>query len=251
MGWGGKGKMEMDPWSVMMMMKGCGGGGGGWSPMQWGGGGGCKGKGKGKARKADPKKVYVGGIGDVLAEDIIRAYFEQLGGVEEVRLVNDTDGKCKGFCFVTFGSEEDAKKVLEKEEHEIGGIKVDVKPQGSPDRGKWNGGGGGGPSGPDLERTRVSDTPATGEVFSWKGQFGWIKPSEPVDHPMARKHKGDLYAHKKDLVGGIEELKKGQLVQFFIFSDASGLGAEEISVTGEAAAEAPAAEAEAAAETPE
>jgi len=86
-----------------------------------------------------------------------------------------------------------------------------------------------GPSGPDLPRTRVSDVPVTGEVQSWRGKFGWIKPLEEIDHPDVGKHKGDIYVHMKDLVG-VEALEKGQTVQFVVFSDASGLGAEEVSL---------------------
>lgn len=86
-----------------------------------------------------------------------------------------------------------------------------------------------GPSGPDLPRTRVSDVPVTGEVQNWRGKFGWIKPLEEVDHPDMSKHKGDIYVHQKDLIGA-EELEKGQSVQFFLFKDPSGLGAEEVSL---------------------
>ncbi|CAK0861195.1 unnamed protein product, partial [Prorocentrum cordatum] len=37
------------------------------------------------------------------------------------------------------------------------------------------------PTGPYLERTRLTDSLVTGEVLEWKGKFGWIKPHRPVD----------------------------------------------------------------------
>mmetsp|Transcript_8439 Transcript_8439/g.21364 ORF Transcript_8439/g.21364 Transcript_8439/m.21364 type:complete len:616 (-) Transcript_8439:160-2007(-) len=84
-----------------------------------------------------------------------------------------------------------------------------------------------GPSGPDLPRERVVEEPMLGEVVTWKGKFGWIKPSEEIDHPEASKHGGKLYCHRKDLIG-VETLEKGDTVQFNVFKDSSGLGAEEV-----------------------
>jgi len=85
-----------------------------------------------------------------------------------------------------------------------------------------------GPSGPDLERERVTDMPVTGSVVSWRGKFGWVKAVEAIDHPKAEKHGGKLYAHQQDLLDGSESLEVGQGVQFHVYADASGLGAEEI-----------------------
>jgi len=85
-----------------------------------------------------------------------------------------------------------------------------------------------GPSGPNLPRERIMDVPMVGEVISWKGKFGWIKPGEDIDHPEAAKHGGKLYAHIKDVVEEGQTLQKGASVQFYLFKDASGLGAEEI-----------------------
>jgi len=83
-----------------------------------------------------------------------------------------------------------------------------------------------GPSGPDLPRERITEEMVTGEVTYWRRVFGWIKPVDTIDHPEAEKHGGKIYVHKKDLVDA-EEVKKGDTVQFHVFADASGLGAEE------------------------
>jgi len=77
-----------------------------------------------------------------------------------------------------------------------------------------------------LERERLTVVPTTGEVIEWKRTFGWIRPHDDMDHEMAGKRDGKIYVHKKDLVGGTE-LQPGQLVQFHVFADSSGLGAEE------------------------
>lgn len=83
------------------------------------------------------------------------------------------------------------------------------------------------PSGPNLPRTRVTQEPITGEVLEWKGKFGWVQPSEPIDHPLATRREGKVWVSCGDLQG-VEELTVGSLVQFHVYSDASGLGGEEV-----------------------
>eukprot|EP00448_Togula_jolla_P002515 CAMPEP_0170605190 /NCGR_PEP_ID=MMETSP0224-20130122/19845_1 /TAXON_ID=285029 /ORGANISM="Togula jolla, Strain CCCM 725" /LENGTH=145 /DNA_ID=CAMNT_0010930185 /DNA_START=68 /DNA_END=505 /DNA_ORIENTATION=- len=94
-------------------------------------------------------------------------------------------------------------------------------------KGKGKGKGKRGPSGPNLPRQRVTELPMTGEVVEWKGKYGWIQPSEPIEHPMAQNREGRLYVSMSDLQG-LTELQPGALVQFHVFSDPSGLGAEEV-----------------------
>uniref|UniRef100_A0A7S2JQ89 Uncharacterized protein n=1 Tax=Zooxanthella nutricula TaxID=1333877 RepID=A0A7S2JQ89_9DINO len=85
-----------------------------------------------------------------------------------------------------------------------------------------------GPSGPELPRTRITQEPVTGEVVEWRGKYGWIKPTVPVEHETAEKRKGNIYVSMSDLVGGVTALTAGSLCQFHIFTDPSGLGAEEV-----------------------
>jgi len=85
-----------------------------------------------------------------------------------------------------------------------------------------------GPSGPNLPRARISTEPVTGEVAEWKGKYGWIKPTVPIEHPMAQKNQGNIYVSMSDLQGGLQALTPGSLCQFQLFSDSSGLGAEEV-----------------------
>jgi len=82
------------------------------------------------------------------------------------------------------------------------------------------------PKGPSGPRERLTVVPTTGEVSDWKGAFGFIRPHEAIEHEQASKRDGKVYIAKKDLVGA-ETLSVGQLVQFHVFVDNSGLGAEE------------------------
>jgi len=83
-----------------------------------------------------------------------------------------------------------------------------------------------GPSNDPGPRERLTEVPTTGELLDWKGTFGWIKPHDPVDHPQAVKRNGNIYLSKKDLQGETSPTL-GQLLQFHVFVDNSGLGAEE------------------------
>jgi len=78
-----------------------------------------------------------------------------------------------------------------------------------------------------LPRTRISESPIPGTVEEWKGKFGWIRPLEPLDHEKAAKHGGRIFCSKDD-IGDLEELAEGATVEFQVWEDASGLGAEEV-----------------------
>mmetsp|Transcript_56377 Transcript_56377/g.182673 ORF Transcript_56377/g.182673 Transcript_56377/m.182673 type:complete len:198 (+) Transcript_56377:93-686(+) len=78
-----------------------------------------------------------------------------------------------------------------------------------------------------LPRNRITAEKFTGTVVVWKGKFGWIQPAEEVPHDKASKNKGQLFASKDDLVD-VTELPAGAQVEFHIWEDSSGLGAEEI-----------------------
>ncbi|CAE8698368.1 unnamed protein product, partial [Polarella glacialis] len=71
----------------------------------------------------------------------------------------------------------------------------------------------------------VSTSFLRGEVLEWKNKFGWIKPSKPIDHPLAEKHRGKIYINVIDLLN-TSSLSPGVTCEFQLFSDVSGLGAE-------------------------
>mmetsp|Transcript_70194 Transcript_70194/g.159346 ORF Transcript_70194/g.159346 Transcript_70194/m.159346 type:complete len:122 (-) Transcript_70194:187-552(-) len=79
----------------------------------------------------------------------------------------------------------------------------------------------------DLPRERVTVMPVSGEVVEWKGKFGWLSSSETIEHEKAGKSGGKIFIHEKDIIAG-ENLKKGQPVEFHVYADARGLGAEEV-----------------------
>lgn len=104
---------------------------------------------------------------------------------------------------------------------------------------KRAGGGGGirdqkGPTGPNLARIRVAPARFGGLVESWSNTFGWIRPFEKVNHPKAGKHGGKIYVHAKDVVGGFQVLPVGAPVEFYVFEDDAGLGAEEVNIGSDA-----------------
>lgn len=79
-----------------------------------------------------------------------------------------------------------------------------------------------------LPRTRISEAPFSGTVSEWKGKFGWIQCAEPIEHPKAAKNRGMLFCGSDDHTGGPGGLPAGSTVEFHIYEDSSGLGAEEV-----------------------
>merc|ERR1719208_58212 len=85
---------------------------------------------------------------------------------------------------------------------------------------------GGQPRGP-LPRQRITQVAITGEVLDWKGGYGWLKPHAEIQHPMAIKRGGRLFLSKADIPPDLQ-LGLGTVLQFHVYEDASGLGAEEV-----------------------
>lgn len=83
------------------------------------------------------------------------------------------------------------------------------------------------PTGPNLPRTRISEVVLVGQVLEWNGKFGWIQPEVPVEHELAHKHRGKIYVSSSDLTGAAE-LVVGIAVKFVLYSDSSGLGAQDV-----------------------
>mmetsp|Transcript_30155 Transcript_30155/g.76234 ORF Transcript_30155/g.76234 Transcript_30155/m.76234 type:complete len:310 (+) Transcript_30155:56-985(+) len=75
-------------------------------------------------------------------------------------------------------------------------------------------------------RKRVRETPLTGKVKSWRGGFGFITPSEPIEHPLFT---GSLFLHKAD-IDEPDKVDVGREVSFYLYADPQGLGAEQCTV---------------------
>ncbi|XP_044726904.1 RNA-binding protein squid isoform X3 [Chrysoperla carnea] len=86
-------------------------------------------------KKVDPKKakarhgkIFVGGLSTELSDDDIKNYFIQFGTIMEVEMPFDkTKNQRKGFCFITFESEQVVNELLKSPKQTINGKEVDVK----------------------------------------------------------------------------------------------------------------------------
>lgn len=73
------------------------------------------------------RKIFVGGIGKTMSEQMIQEYFSKYGPVEKTTIMRQLDGTSRGFGFVVFAEESSAQKSLEATSHYIYGTKVDVR----------------------------------------------------------------------------------------------------------------------------
>jgi len=73
-----------------------------------------------------------------------------------------------------------------------------------------------------------------GIVVEWKGYMGWIQPLLKIQHEQAKRHWGRIYLNASDIANcspadGFPppRVKEGKVVDFFLYVDADGLGAQE------------------------
>lgn len=86
-------------------------------------------------KKVDPKKakarhgkIFVGGLSNELTDDDIKGFFNQFGSIVDVEMPFDkTKNQRKGFCFITFESEQIVNELLKTPKQTINGKEVDVK----------------------------------------------------------------------------------------------------------------------------
>lgn len=93
-------------------------------------------------------KLYVGNLNYNTTENELRDLFEQHGHVTSVAVITDREtGRAKGFGFVEFASDDEAKAAIEAlDGKEVGGRALKVnesRPQGGGGGGGHRGGGGG------------------------------------------------------------------------------------------------------------
>jgi hypothetical protein len=77
------------------------------------------------------------------------------------------------------------------------------------------------------KRERLTWAPIPGKVHEWKGSYGWIEPQLEIQHPEIIKHQGHIFVHPEDVVPKWTGLPAGALVEFHLYFDGDGLGAEE------------------------
>jgi len=76
-------------------------------------------------------------------------------------------------------------------------------------------------------RVRLTPDPICGRVIEWKGAYGWIEPQCSIEHPDISKHRGRIFVHSEDCVPKWRSLTVGVLVEFHLYYDGQGLGAED------------------------
>jgi len=81
-------------------------------------------------------------------------------------------------------------------------------------------------------RQKVGGKKLTGKVLEWKGNFGFIMPSVPVNHPDAGKKGGKIYFSGEDVEAELSGV--GAAVTFFLYKDKTGLGASNVRPGGKA-----------------
>jgi RNA recognition motif-containing protein len=102
------------------------------------------------------KKLFVGGLSWDTTDDGLRQAFASHGEITEAKVITDRDtGRSRGFGFVTFTQDEDAKKAISQMDGtSLDGktIKVNEAQEKSPRGGGRSGGGFGGGRGSGRNR---------------------------------------------------------------------------------------------------
>ena len=102
------------------------------------------------------KKLFIGGLSWDTTDDGLRQAFASYGEITEAKVITDRDtGRSRGFGFVTFARDEDAKTAISKVDGtSLDGktIKVNEAQEKSPRGGDRSGGGFGGGRGSGRNR---------------------------------------------------------------------------------------------------
>ena len=67
-----------------------------------------------------PNRVFVGGISNTTTEADLHKLFSEYGNVRATKIISDRGGASKGYGFVTFETEEEAKKLQDEVSGQIG-----------------------------------------------------------------------------------------------------------------------------------
>jgi RNA recognition motif-containing protein len=74
------------------------------------------------------KTIFVGNLNFSTSEDALREFFEDCGGIKDVRITTKPDGSSKGFAHIEFNDEKACQKALKRNDEKVEGrrIRVDV-----------------------------------------------------------------------------------------------------------------------------
>jgi len=98
-----------------------------------------KGKdGKGKGEKGDRNlnTIFIGGLPWSCTEEQLKKDFEECGGVENIRLPMNDEGKPRGIAFMKMADAEAVKKALAFDQTDYGGRTISVREAGDGGKGK-------------------------------------------------------------------------------------------------------------------
>lgn len=72
-------------------------------------------------------------------------------------------------------------------------------------------------------------TKCRGQMLAVLGSYGWILPHGNICHPDFERHAGRVWVHKNDFRKGSKPQESDE-VEFFLYADGNGLGAEDCHV---------------------
>ncbi|KAG1872352.1 hypothetical protein DFJ58DRAFT_435834 [Suillus subalutaceus] len=75
---------------------------------------------------ANERELYVAGLSKFATKEDLRKVFETYGPIKEIRLAEDKSGQPKGFAFIDFESETDARAALAANNHELKNRRIAV-----------------------------------------------------------------------------------------------------------------------------
>ncbi|KAG2155888.1 uncharacterized protein EDB93DRAFT_58815 [Suillus bovinus] len=75
---------------------------------------------------ANERELYVAGLSKFATKEDLRKVFETYGPIKEIRLAEDKSGQSKGFAFIDFESETDARAALAANNHELKNRRIAV-----------------------------------------------------------------------------------------------------------------------------
>jgi RNA-binding protein Musashi len=69
-------------------------------------------KGKPKGKDGEEPRMFVGGLFPETTSDVVKAYFEKYGPVQEVKIIGEKQKRSRGFGFVLFTSFDTLNRVM-------------------------------------------------------------------------------------------------------------------------------------------
>ena len=74
------------------------------------------------------KRLFVAGLAWATTDDAFQLFFSQFGEVKECQIMREPSKKSRGFGFVVFKDDDVADKVLNNQNLQLDGRKLDLKP---------------------------------------------------------------------------------------------------------------------------